>query len=229
MPAPGRYPNGVNNALKNTTLWSMPVMDPTRVHTYFTDFNEYVSGNWTVTETGSGTRALTDVAGGALLVTNAAGGSDANYFNKVGESFLLASGKKAWFKSRLKASDATLSDLVMGLQVTDTTPLDVTDGIYFLKATAAATWSFIVRKDATTGSLATSPVATCVADTFMTLGWYYDGKAALEYYIDDVKIGTVDPTNYFPDTELTIGFGIKNGEAVAKTMTVDYIFAAIER
>ena len=34
---------------------------------------------------------------------------------------------------------------------------------------------------------------------------------------------------YLPDTELTISFGVQNGEAVAKTMTIDYIFAARER
>jgi hypothetical protein len=36
-------------------------------------------------------------------------------------------------------------------------------------------------------------------------------------------------STYLPDTELTVSFGIQNGEAVAKTMTVDYIFAAKER
>jgi hypothetical protein len=229
MPAPGRYPNGVNNALKNTTLWSLPVMDPTRVHIYFDDFDTYTAGQWTVTETGSGTKALADADGGVLGILTGASSGDLESYNKVGEGFLLASGKKAWFKSRLKVSEATLTDVVMGLQVTDTTPLDVTDGIYFLKATAGTSWSFIVRKDATTGSLATASVATLVADTYMTFGWYYDGKSSLEYYINDVKTGTVDPTNYFPDTELTIGFGVKNGEAVAKTLSIDYIFMALER
>jgi hypothetical protein len=229
MPAPGRYPNGVNNAAKNSTMWNYGSMDPTRFHIYWNDFDSYAAGDWTITETGSGTKALADADGGVLGILTGASSGDLESYNKVGESFLLASGKKAWFKSRLKVSEATLTDVVMGLQVTDTTPLDVTDGIYFLKATAGTSWSFIVRKDATTGSLATASVATCVADTYMTLGWYYDGKASLEYYINDVKSGTVDPTNYFPDVELTIGFGVKNGEAVAKTLSIDYILAAQER
>jgi hypothetical protein len=31
------------------------------------------------------------------------------------------------------------------------------------------------------------------------------------------------------DEDLTVSFGIQNGEAVAKTMTVDYILAAMDR
>ena len=36
-------------------------------------------------------------------------------------------------------------------------------------------------------------------------------------------------TNATDDEELTVSFGIQNGEAVAKTMTIDYILAAVER
>ncbi len=230
MPAPVRYPGGVNNVrTRNSTLSNLPQNDPTRVITYWNDFHSYAAGEWTVTETGSGTKALADAHGGVLGILTGASSGDLESYNKVGEGFLLAAGKRAWFSTRLKVSEATLTDVVMGLQVTDTTPLDVTDGIYFLKATAGTSWSFIVRKDATTGSLATASVATCVADTYMQLGWYYDGKTKLEYYINDVRSGTVDPTNYFPDTELTIGFGVKNGEAVAKTLSIDWIYAAMER
>jgi hypothetical protein len=228
MPAPGRYPNGVNNALKNTTLWSLPVMDPTRVHTYFTDFNEYVAGDWTITETGSGSRALTDVAFGALTVTNASGGSDANYLQKKGESFLLGVGKQAWFKTRLNMSHATTADVVVGLQITDTTPLDATDGIYFLKPAASTSWSLVCRKDATTGSTSASAIATAVASTNMSLGWYYDGKGTVKYYIDDAHTGSITDigTTYLPDTELTVSFGILGASMVG---IFDYLFAAIER
>ncbi len=227
MAAPGRYPGGVNNAAKNSTLWMLPQLDPTRYHTYFTDFNEYVAGDWTITETGSGSRALTDIAFGALLVTNASGGSDANYLQKKGESFLLTSGKQAWFKTRLYMSHATTADVVVGLQVTDTTPLDATDGIYFLKPAAATTWNVVCRKDATTGSTSASAVATATASTFMTLGWYYDGKSEVKYFVDDVQKGTLDGTStYLPDTELTVSFGILGASMVG---TFDYLYAAIER
>ena len=64
---------------------------------------------------------------------------------KTPAAFSFTPGKKAFFKCRFKVSDATQSDVVIGLQVIDTTPLDVTDGIYFLKPDDAATVNFVVR------------------------------------------------------------------------------------
>lgn len=234
MASPTRFPGGVTNAAKQSTLWNFPSMDPSKVHTFFDDFDRYVAGDWTITTTeagaGDATEALTDIDGGALLITNDAADNDNDFFQKVGESFLMEAGKRAWFKARFKVSDATQSDVVIGLQITDTSPLDVTDGIYFLKADGAATFDVICRKNATTGSTSATGVATLVADTFIVLGWFYDGKGALTYFVNDVMVGTLDATStYLPDTELTVSFGIQNGEAVAKTMTLDYILAAKER
>jgi hypothetical protein len=228
-----RFDRGVTNAARNSTLNALLAPDPTRLHTYFNDFDTYVAGDWTVTSTqagaGSSSQALTDADGGVLLITNDAADDDNVFMQKVGESFLLNSAKKSWFKCRFKVSDATQSDVVIGLQVTDTTPLDVTDGVYFLKADGVATYSIVSRKNATTGSTSASAIGTLANDTYVVLGWYYDGKGNLEYYINDVKIGALAITDYFPDTELTVSMGIQNGEAVAKTMSVDYLYAAQER
>ena len=117
MPTPTRYPSGVSTALRNTTLWNAGFADPTKWHIYFNDFDSYVSGDWTITLTeagaGSASVALTDIDGGALLITNDAADNDAAFFNKKGESFLLEAGKKAFFKTRFKVSDATQSDVVV--------------------------------------------------------------------------------------------------------------------
>lgn len=234
MPAPMRIPSGINNAAKNSTLWNFGGLDPTRYHIYFNDFDTYVTGDWTLTTVegggGDASEALTDVDGGCLLITNDAGDDDSDFFQKIGESFLMASGKQAWFKCRFKVSDATQSDWVIGLQVTDTTPLDATDGIYFQKDDGDALIDFYCRKDATTGSNSVAGIATNVDDTFVVLGWHYDGKGFVSYYVNDVKIGTISASStYLPDTELTVSFGIQNGTNAAKTMTLDYIFAAKER
>lgn len=229
MAAPTRFPSGVTNAAPQTTLAQYGAPDPSAWHTYFDDFDTYTAGQWTVTETGNATQALTDVDGGVLLITNAAADDDASYSQKVGESFLMEAGKRAVFKTRLKISDATQSDFVIGLQITDTTPLDATDGIYFIKADGSTSVSAVCRKNATTGS--TSATATTIAsDTYIVLGWYYDGKSSVAVFVNDAKVATLDgSSSYLPDTELTVSFGIQNGEAVAKTMSIDYIFAAKER
>lgn len=231
MATPTRFNNGINNAAKNSTLSDFVSMDPTKVHVFFDDFDHYTAADWTITTTeagtGSATEALTNVDGGCLLITNDDADNDADFFNKVGESFLMESGKKAWFKARFKVSDATQSDFVMGLQITDTTPLDVSDGIFFIKDDGDANLDFHVEKNGTQTSA--TAIHTVVDDTFLTVGWHYNGDDEIKYFVDDVHQGTLATTNLPDDEELTISFGIQNGEAAAKTMTVDYIFAAKER
>jgi hypothetical protein len=234
MGSPARFTAGVTNASSDGPLAQFGMPDPTSWHVFFDDFDRYVVGDWTITTTEAGassaTEALADADGGVLLITNDAADNDADFFQKVGESFLLAAGKRAVFKARFKVSDATQSDFVMGLQVTDTSPLDATDGIYFMKDDGDANLDVYCRKNATTGSTSAAAIATVADDTYMTVAWAYDGKSSVKYFVNDVHKGTLDGSStYLPDTELTVSFGIQNGEAVAKTMSVDYIFAAIER
>jgi predicted glycoside hydrolase/deacetylase ChbG (UPF0249 family) len=66
-------------------------------------------------------------------------------------------------------------------------------------------------------------------DTFITLGFNYDGGSVMEYCVNGVVAGTSAVTNLPDDEDLAISFALQNGEAVAKTMTVDYIFVAKER
>lgn len=229
--APTRFPSGVTNNAANHPLGMMGMLDPTKFHVFFDDFDRYVAADWTITTTeagtGSASEALTDADGGVLLVTNDDADNDADFFNKVGENFLFETGKKLWFKARLKVSDATQSDFVMGLQITDTTPLDVTDGVFFQKDDGDTDLDFHVEKDDTATSA--SAIATVADDTYLTVGFYYNGLDGVEYFVDGVHKGTAAVTNLPDDEELTISFGIQNGEAAAKTMSVDYIMAVKER
>lgn len=230
MSTPTRFTK-VTNAPKTSTLADLVTMDPTRVHMFFDDFDTFAVGDWVITTTeagaGSATEALTDVDGGALLITNDAADNDNDFFQLVGESFKFVAGKKLWFKARFKVSDATQSDFVMGLQIRDTSPLDVTDGVFFMKDDGDANLDFHVEKDNTATSA--TAIHTVVSDTFLVVGFYYNGKDAIKYYVDDVHKGTSAITNLPDDEELTVSFGLQNGEAVAKTMTVDYILCAKER
>lgn len=227
MGAPTRFPNGLTTTEKASPLGEFILPDVTSAHVYFEDFDYYNAADWTVTSVGVSTEALADEDGGVLLLTNAAADDDSVFLDKVGESFLMASGKKVWFEARLKVSDATQSDWVAGLQITDTTPLAVTDGIYFRKDDGDANIDFVVIKDST--DTTETGVATNVDDTYVRLSFYYDGKDKIRYYVDGVMQGSVATTNLPDDEALTVSFGVQNGEAVAKTMSVDYILAAKER
>lgn len=235
MAAPARFPNGVTNVSKNNPLGQFGMPDPSKWHLYFNDFDHYVAGDWTITAVGTGTSALTDIDGGALLITASALDNDGRQHQKVGESFLLAAGKRAVFKARFKVSDATQSDLFIGLAVTDTTLLGatagdgVTDGIFFQKDDGSTSLIAYCQKDTTTGQNSLT-AATLVTDTFVTVAWAYNGVDSAEVYVNDVQVGTLSATStYLPDTELTVSFGLLNGEAAAKTMTIDYVLAAVER
>tara|TARA_R110000868_G_scaffold290994_2_gene551289 strand:+ start:184 stop:879 length:696 start_codon:yes stop_codon:yes gene_type:complete len=226
------FPNGATNNTAQNSLGQMILQDPTKAHTYFNDFDTYLAGEWTATDVGAATQALTDEDGGVLLITNAAADNNSSFFNKVGESFLMEATKPAFFKARFKVSDAIESDFIIGLQITDTTPLVVTDGIYFRKDDADALLDFVVIKDST--ATTSTGIATVADDTYLTVAFYYNGSDKISYYAgtdsnNPTFIGEAVTTNLPDDEELTISFGIQNGEAVAKTMSIDYIFASKER
>ena len=224
-----RYENGVTNRPVSDIFNSLRTMDPTRYHTLFEDFDFYVAANWTVTETDAGaTQALTDADGGVLLITNSAGDDDLVGVQKIGESFLFEVGKKLFFKARLALNDATESDLAVGLLITDASPFDVTDGVFFLKADGAATVSFISEKN--NAQVSSGAIASLEDAEMVDLAFFYDGVDRLYYSVNGATQGYINPGASFPDDEvLTVSFALANGEAVAKTLSVDYIFAAKER
>ena len=223
-----RFPNGVTNVGEQSLFAELGQPAATLYHTYFEDFDYYAAADWTVTETDAGaTQALTDGDGGLLLITNTAADNDLVSLQKKGESFRFASGKPLFFEARFKVSDATQSDVVIGLQITDTTPLDVTDGVFFIKADGAATVNFLVEKNNT--ATTASAMATIADDTYIRLGFYYDGVSAVQYFVNGSIAGSSVTTNLPDDEDMTITIAIQNGEAAAKTMTVDYVYVAKER
>ena len=216
---------------KNQPMFAPYPSDQT-FYMYHNAFFTYNSGDWTITTTeagsGSASEAVTSSAGGALLLTNAAGDNDLDFLQLKGEGFKLSTSKKAYFSARFKVSDVDQSDFVMGLGITDTTPLDTTDGVFFISADGDAGLDFLVEKDNT--ATTTEDVATMADDTFITTTWFIDPNASKVFYaINNAAPVGVAITNLPDDEELTVSFGIQNGEASAQTMTIDYVVAAVER
>lgn len=239
------FPDGVGNLAipEQGPLANYFAPDPTRAHVFWDDFDKFnpsaaAVADWqvTLTNTTLATVIIADADGGVLQVTNTAADDDAAFFQwkgwsaatDVAETWKWAANKKMWFKARFKVSDATQSDLVIGLQITDTTPLAVTDGLYFLKADGSATLNFLATKNSTSTTVAT---ATMANDTFLTVGFNWDSDLAkLNVFANDAPVGSITSTaNIVDDEELAVSFGIQNGEAVAKVLSLDYIFVAKER
>ena len=226
------FTSGVTNVSSSGSGGLLKQPSRHKYHEYFDDFNIYNAGDFTITTTedgsGSAAEALIDGDGGLLQITNAAGDNDHDFFQLKKEGFKYEPGKQMAFYFRFKANDATQSDIVAGLQLTDTTPLDVTDGIFFLKADGAATIDFVVEKDSSQSTL-TLP-NSLADDTFMTVGFVYNPKdQKFRVYQDNVEAGTVVNTNAPDEEELNESFGNQNGAEAAKVLTVDYIHALKER
>ena len=216
---------------KNQPMFAPYPSDQT-FYMYHNDFFTYNSGDWTITTTeagsGNASEAITSQAGGALLLTNDDADNDLDFLQLKGESFKLSTSKKAYFSARFKVSDATESDFVIGLQITDTTPLATTDGVFFIKDDGDTNLDFIVEKDST--STDTTAIHTMEDDTFVTVTWFIDPDASKVFYsVNNAAPVSVVNTNLPDDEELTVSFGIQNGAAAAKTMTIDYVVAAVER
>lgn len=237
MASPSRFPSGVTNSRASADMGSLPFPDPTKYVTWFDDFHDYDAAQWVITTVEAGgasaTEAVSSVDGGVLVITNDENDTDADYLQWAGvtgtsvvETFKFVAGKKLWFKARWKLSAVVDLAAVIGLQITDTSPVDVTDGVFFIKADTSTTLNLLVEKNNTA---TTTAVGTMAADTYVVTSFYYNGKDAIEVFLNDVKVGTSAVTNLPDDEDLTISFGILNGAAVAHAMSVDYIFVAKER
>ena len=229
MPEPTRLPSGYNNIPEGNRqhpLRMLPAPDPTRLVEYFNDFLSYDTDDWTLTQSG-GTVALADGDGGLATLTASTGGTDYCYLQVPKLQFYPEVGKQLWFEARLKLDAVSTGKAVVGLVAQDATPIANTDGIYFAKDTAGTgAIDFVVKKTSTATTAAA--IKTAVADTFVRLGFYYDGKSTISYYVDGVKAGDVAATN-LPSAGLTVTIALLATSAAERVLTVDYVYAAKER
>lgn len=215
------------------------VPDPTSVITFMEDFLKYDPGDWFVSrlETGAtaGSETISDASGGIFVVTNATGDDDYTFYqyksyshvSTASELFTLASGKKLWFKARLKASDVTQSDFFVGLISANTIPLTSSvDAVWFYKNDGDAYLDFGMYA-ASVATMTDVELASLTDDTYFTVGFYWDGVNEIQYFYNDAIQGS--STVSVPSAELAISFGIRNGAAAAKILSVDYICCVKER
>lgn len=231
MSAPSRFPGGVTNVGSTNPMGQLGMLDPTKFHVWFDDFDELPTAtNWTLTATsvGAGTSAISlpDADGGLARITTAANDNDGIFAEWDGETFLVEEGKKLWIKARLQVGDAIQSDLIVGLHSTDTTPLDATLRFAFISEDGSANVFFNVDDNTTDADSTT--VATLADDTFIDLAAYYDGKGNIELFANDAKITTMTGVSV-PGAEMAVGFGYLNGAAGAETTDFDYLLVVKER
>lgn len=220
------YPNGVTNAAIGSTLQTYVLPDPTSCHTFFNDFDSFTAAQWTVTKTqGGATQAITNAEAGILALVNTTALNDLNSIQLANETFTFQTNKELWFKTKFSVTSALNTNAVIGLQITDATPLVVSDGVFFQTSVGSANLNLVVEK----GSVSTAAlVGTLVDATYVEVGFHYNGSSSVFIYFNGVNVGSVAVTN-LPTRTLCITAAVANGTAAGQTMNVDYILASSER
>lgn len=131
-------------------------------------------------------------------------------------------------------SDATDMDAMLGAVIstaTDPFATPPTDGVYFRKDDDDALWDGADRINsagaslpgllaATTNRVDLAFRVTCDAST--------DGKGSIEFYANNVLVGTASTTTLPYDEDLAPFLAMQNGAAAAKTMTVHSVSWLLE-
>lgn len=220
---------------------------------------DFAIGDWVITviEAGSGDAAqLLSVSeiGGAIVFTNDDADADSqqlqasNGLGSVIEIWDLSTTKKVWMTTRFKISEALDSAALIGVCITDTSLIaGMTDGLYFRKADADNTLQAVAEKDSVESTV---DIVEMVDDTYVEVGMLYTAgdKTIVEVYLRNVvsegvpiskerareskerwsKVGELT-TNLPDDEALALSMALTNGQAVADTMTIDYLQVAQER
>jgi hypothetical protein len=236
------YENGIVNTTPYVTHGNDTQPSPSKNVSFCEDFMgnlDIIAGTpvaytRTVVQAGAGSATFTSAngKGGLVLLTNDDADDDSISIQSKSEFFTFSS-TKAWSMSyRVKVSDATQSDFMVGVAITDTSPLDATDYIAFIKADGSTTCSLKLTKNSTSTTVGSTTLAD---DTFVILGARYNPNkvgvgAVVEMFVNDVMVAsTTTLTNVPDDEDLAFTIHIQNGEAVAKTCTIDYANVIQER
>jgi len=219
-----RYDNRWIDALGENVRKYLPTAGPPR------DDTTLNLTEWTVTEVdvGAGDTSVTSsvTAGNWALVTTAQNENDGiSSMQLNGETFEFAVGRPCYFGIRCAASDATQSDLLVGLAEIDTTLLAAHainvagDGAFFSKLDAVTT----INANAYNGGASTAQVAVSTAlDTgYHTYEIYFDGVATIYYYFDGTLVTSASSSGITAAFTPSIGF--LAGEAAAKTLEISWV------
>ena len=239
MAKPTRYPKGISTAVVGSLMGDFPLPDPfhtsstagKQVYVYANDYVDLGNAaSRTITGTSS-TFALADGIGGWALVTPG-GTTTTTTVARTAAAHQFVSGSKFWYVIRLKTS-AVGAGVITRFGLQNGSGANTTnDAIYFTKPTAAGAGISLVSTVATVATtLASNVISSTTADTFVDVGFYYDGKDLLVYANDALVARVESPTIGASGTTLSNTLMqpfVQITPTATDTMTVDYVMAAQE-
>ena len=232
MSNPTRLSNGVSTNDAQYLWGNYPLPAPftssgsslTGVAEYANDFVSSVA-EYTVTGTSS-TLALS-AGNGGLAVLTPGGTTTATAAYKTASNVAFVAGNQLWFNARFKASAVSgTKSFYVGLRAGSS----ANDGIWFSKAASSTSVNLVSVVNSTSTTLVTG-VATAAADTYLDLGFYYNGTDILVYSGDTMVARVSAPTIGSSGTTLTsanLGPVMQITPTATDTLTVDYIAASVE-
>lgn len=228
------------SAAKGVSMWEnapqLTFLDPGVAHSFYDDFHQRPDSSET-TDTAAWDITLIDGAPDNAethnVADNAAGGiweivsndadNDVNNLQHNGEAWKLATDKALWFEARVNIEDADTADWFVGLCITNPTIMaGTTDRIGFEvpAGDSAQLINFVTEKGSTQTS--TSTAVTAEDNTYVKLGFWFDGAGTVYFYANGVEVGS-HTTNIPDDQDLTISLEVRAATATVQTFRVDYI------
>lgn len=190
------------------------------------DCSQFVGGDWTETKVNTGTTTISTTKVSALNTTTSGASGDSNNLQRIAPTAIVAAGKRYWFESTFQVDDATNAQWALGLSVTNTTLGTPTTSILFSKASGGTSVNFVTSNSST--STTQTGVLTMVAGVDYKFGFIANGASSVDYYINDVKIGTVSTQLPAVGSVLRQSYLIKAGTAAARTALVSTLYSAQE-
>ena len=180
----------------------------------------------TVVETGLGgdsTAVLGTTAGGVLLITSDNAEDDGVTLQIKGEAFQMTADSPLYFGVELQIDDATETDIIVGLCITDGTLLAaMTHGIYFRKVDASLNIATVTEA----GGIEEENLAmgVFVNATDITLEFIAESTGSVKFFINGTLVATHSTT--LPTTQtLTPSIQFLTGDASANNLRVNWLRA----
>ena len=239
MSTPTRFLSGVATVPASQPLGNYPHHDPFHtsgnagldVVSYSNDFFNIGSTtlDWVITGASS-TFTIVDGLGGIAKVTPG-GTTTTTTVASVGGGFQFVAGQDFWYVCRIKMSAiSSTKAFSFGLQKGSGATGSATDGLWFTKPASSTSLNLVSTVNSTATTLVTG-VTTVAADTYVDVGFYFDGTDILVYSSDAVvarvsaaTIGSTGTT--LTNALLNISFNVV--PTATDTLSIDYVLAAQE-
>lgn len=193
---------------------------------------------WVHTATGTGTTTTADEKGGVLLLTSGGTESDLESIqlgHTTGESFQLVAGKSSFFYCRFKIGDVDDCEAMIGMAVTDTSPLDAAGRLVFRVTEADADGTITFESaDADSEDVATADdIVTMTDGNYIEVGFRAEGVTIIRAGIKVSGVTTwataITDTDDIYTSEMRLTAHIEAGSGAANTMSIDRVIFGCQK